>query len=113
MSLRLSCPAKAGHLSARQRTSVVTGSSAYADDDRRVWLAIQAVCATLILILAVTSSSADTLRVGKAGREAFSFVPADIGAKARSDDGSDQPFKRAERSATAAIRRLAANVNHI
>jgi NitT/TauT family transport system substrate-binding protein len=32
-------------------------------------------------LLAVTSSSADTLRVGKAGREAFSFVPADIGAR--------------------------------
>ena len=42
----------------------------------------------------------------------FVAVPADMGAKALSDDGSDQPFKRAERSATAAIRRLAANVNH-
>jgi len=88
MSLRLSCPAKAGHpvntaLSARQRTSVVTGSCAYADDDRRVWLAIRIACAILILILAVTSVSADTLRVGKAGREAFSFVPADIGARPR------------------------------
>ena len=42
----------------------------------------------------------------------FVALPADIGAKAQCDDGSDQPFKRAERSATAAIRRLAANVNH-
>ena len=42
----------------------------------------------------------------------FVALPADIGAKAQRDDGSDQPFKRAERSATAAIRRLAANVNH-
>jgi len=32
-------------------------------------------------VLATTSASADTLRVGKAGREAFSFVPADIGVR--------------------------------
>jgi ABC-type nitrate/sulfonate/bicarbonate transport system substrate-binding protein len=32
-------------------------------------------------VLAATSASADTLRVGKAGREAFSFVPADIGVR--------------------------------
>jgi ABC-type nitrate/sulfonate/bicarbonate transport system substrate-binding protein len=32
-------------------------------------------------ILAATSASADTLRVGKAGREAFSFVPVDIGVR--------------------------------
>jgi hypothetical protein len=30
---------------------------------------------------ALASASADTLRVGKAGRDAFSFVPADIGAR--------------------------------
>ena len=30
---------------------------------------------------AVTSASAETLRVGKAGREAFSFVPADVGQR--------------------------------
>lgn len=33
------------------------------------------------MIAAPTSSTADTLRVGKAGRDAFSFVPADIGAQ--------------------------------
>jgi NitT/TauT family transport system substrate-binding protein len=32
-------------------------------------------------LLAATSASADTLRVGKAGREAFSFVPVDIGVR--------------------------------
>jgi NitT/TauT family transport system substrate-binding protein len=32
-------------------------------------------------VLAATSASADTLRVGKAGREAFSFVPVDIGVR--------------------------------
>ena len=31
--------------------------------------------------LATTAAFAETLRVGKAGREAFSFVPADIGAR--------------------------------
>ena len=29
----------------------------------------------------LTTASAETLRVGKAGREAFSFVPADVGAQ--------------------------------
>jgi ABC-type nitrate/sulfonate/bicarbonate transport system substrate-binding protein len=32
-------------------------------------------------VLAATSASAETLRVGKAGREAFSFVPVDIGVR--------------------------------
>jgi NitT/TauT family transport system substrate-binding protein len=32
-------------------------------------------------LLAATSASAETLRVGKAGREAFSFVPVDIGVR--------------------------------
>jgi ABC-type nitrate/sulfonate/bicarbonate transport system substrate-binding protein len=32
-------------------------------------------------VLAATSASADALRVGKAGREAFSFVPVDIGVR--------------------------------
>jgi hypothetical protein len=41
----------------------------------------------------------------------FVALPANIGAKALGDEDSDQPFKRAERSATAAIRRLAANAN--
>jgi ABC-type nitrate/sulfonate/bicarbonate transport system substrate-binding protein len=31
--------------------------------------------------VAPTSGSTNTLRVGKAGREAFSFVPVDIGAQ--------------------------------
>jgi ABC-type nitrate/sulfonate/bicarbonate transport system substrate-binding protein len=33
------------------------------------------------VLLAATPASADTLRVGKAGREAFSFVPLDIGVR--------------------------------
>jgi ABC-type nitrate/sulfonate/bicarbonate transport system substrate-binding protein len=32
-------------------------------------------------LLAATSAAAETLRVGKAGREAFSFVPLDIGVR--------------------------------
>ena len=35
-----------------------------------------------LLAVAVSSASAETLRVGKAGREAFSFVPVDIGVRA-------------------------------
>jgi NitT/TauT family transport system substrate-binding protein len=57
MSRELSCPAKAG------RTAGTT------------------ILAAMVLVIAATSASADTLRVGKAGREAFSFVPADIGAR--------------------------------
>jgi ABC-type nitrate/sulfonate/bicarbonate transport system substrate-binding protein len=42
-------------------------------------------CAALAGIAAMTampsSSAAETLRVGKAGREAFSFVPVDVGAQ--------------------------------
>jgi ABC-type nitrate/sulfonate/bicarbonate transport system substrate-binding protein len=34
-----------------------------------------------LLALAASSAAADTLRVGKAGREAFSFVPVDIGVR--------------------------------
>jgi ABC-type nitrate/sulfonate/bicarbonate transport system substrate-binding protein len=32
-------------------------------------------------VLAATAASAETLRVGKAGREAFSFVPVDVGVR--------------------------------
>lgn len=32
-------------------------------------------------VLAATAASAETLRVGKAGREAFSFVPLDVGVR--------------------------------
>jgi NitT/TauT family transport system substrate-binding protein len=57
MSRELSCSAKAG------RTAGTT------------------ILAAMVLVIAATSASSDTLRVGKAGREAFSFVPADIGAR--------------------------------
>ena len=40
-----------------------------------------AVAAALILIFTTASTAAETLRVGKAGREAFSFVPADVGQR--------------------------------
>ena len=33
------------------------------------------------MLSVTTTAAAETLRVGKAGREAFSFVPADIGAR--------------------------------
>lgn len=38
--------------------------------------------AVALLILGSVAASAETLRVGKAGREAFSFVPVDIGVRA-------------------------------
>ena len=34
-----------------------------------------------ILSAVAVSAPAETLRVGKAGRDAFSFVPADVGAR--------------------------------
>jgi NitT/TauT family transport system substrate-binding protein len=42
---------------------------------------VAAVAAALILAFTATSTCAETLRVGKAGREAFSFVPADVGQR--------------------------------
>ena len=39
------------------------------------------LASALLLAGALTPVSAETLRVGKAGRDAFSFVPADIGAR--------------------------------
>src|SRR4030081_3984220 len=53
---------------------------------RPSWSAWHQLCALLfasavLLGGALASASADTLRVGKAGRDAFSFVPADIGAR--------------------------------
>jgi NitT/TauT family transport system substrate-binding protein len=45
-------------------------------------LGLISVASIVGLLTAINATSADTLRVGKAGREAFSFVPADIGARA-------------------------------
>ena len=39
------------------------------------------LASALLLAGALTPVAAETLRVGKAGRDAFSFVPADIGAR--------------------------------
>src|SRR5262245_52722702 len=40
-----------------------------------------ALFVTLAGAMAATAAPAETLRVGKAGREAFSFVPADVGQR--------------------------------
>jgi NitT/TauT family transport system substrate-binding protein len=48
-------------------------------DDR--WRGLATILACALLALSASPTSADTLRVGKAGREAFSFVPADVGAR--------------------------------
>src|SRR6185295_2437666 len=40
------------------------------------------VASAILSAIAVVSAPAETLRVGKAGRDAFSFVPADVGARA-------------------------------
>jgi ABC-type nitrate/sulfonate/bicarbonate transport system substrate-binding protein len=39
------------------------------------------VAAALVVLLTTVSAPAETLRVGKAGRDAFSFVPTDVGAR--------------------------------
>ena len=41
--------------------------------------------AIALCTLAATAASAETLRVGKAGRDAFSFAPADIGQRCGDD----------------------------
>ena len=49
---------------------------------RRARQALLAALAIMVPMLAAPSiGAAETLRIGKAGREAFSFVPADIGAQ--------------------------------
>jgi NitT/TauT family transport system substrate-binding protein len=46
------------------------------------WLLPMAILISILCLLSgIGAASAETLRVGKAGREAFSFVPADIGAR--------------------------------
>src|SRR6266545_512008 len=42
---------------------------------------VAAVFGCAVAALSASPASAETLRVGKAGREAFSFVPADVGAR--------------------------------
>jgi ABC-type nitrate/sulfonate/bicarbonate transport system substrate-binding protein len=42
---------------------------------------MRTVLTLLAAVFLATSASAETLRVGKAGREAFSFVPVDIGVR--------------------------------
>ena len=51
--------------------------------ERRAWLAgaIAVLASVVGLLGATTIGWGETLRVGKAGREAFSFVPADIGVR--------------------------------
>ena len=49
------------------------------DTRRAVFAALAALAA---MMAAPSPAAADTLRVGKAGREAFSFVPVDVGAEA-------------------------------
>jgi NitT/TauT family transport system substrate-binding protein len=70
MSLRLSCPAKAGHPVIRGACAMHRGLSK--------WLC--AFCALLVMFT-TACAAAETLRVGKAGRDAFSFVPADVGQR--------------------------------
>jgi NitT/TauT family transport system substrate-binding protein len=44
-------------------------------------IAVAALAAIAAMIAAPSSGTAETLRVGKAGRDAFSFVPVDVGAE--------------------------------
>ena len=50
------------------------------DTRRTVFAALAALAALAAMMAAPSPAAADTLRVGKAGREAFSFVPVDVGA---------------------------------
>jgi len=66
MSLRLSCPAQAG----QPVLHAVSGG--------RTW---RCILLALVAAFMTAPAPAETLRVGKAGRDAFSFVPADIGQR--------------------------------
>jgi ABC-type nitrate/sulfonate/bicarbonate transport system substrate-binding protein len=43
--------------------------------------ALRLLCCALGVLAILPAASAETVRVGKAGRDAFSFVPADVGAQ--------------------------------
>src|SRR5262249_44852078 len=45
------------------------------------WRGFALLLGLMFVALSVSIASAETLRVGKAGREAFSFVPVDVGAR--------------------------------
>ena len=63
---------------------MVLGPRLRGDDTERVGRVLAlltAFCACALATFSASIASAETLRVGKAGREAFSFVPADIGAR--------------------------------
>src|SRR5215510_12828356 len=65
-------------------SSVTMGPRLRGDDAEwigRTVILLAALFAWATITLSTSSASADTLRVGKAGREAFSFVPADVGAR--------------------------------
>src|SRR5262245_7223583 len=64
-------------------SSVIMGPRLRGDDAEWVRRTVFLLTALLICAAALSPlpASADTLRVGKAGREAFSFVPADVGAR--------------------------------
>jgi NitT/TauT family transport system substrate-binding protein len=48
----------------------------------KIYRVVQAALAVVTFMMtALSSGAADTLRVGKAGRDAFSFVPADVGVQ--------------------------------
>jgi NitT/TauT family transport system substrate-binding protein len=59
----------------------VCGHSAGRSAARTALLPTAILISMLCLPDAIGAASGETLRVGKAGREAFSFVPADIGAR--------------------------------
>src|SRR5690349_19914701 len=65
-------------------SSVVMGPRLRGDDTENSGGSVNLLRALLtcaIVALLASPANADTLRVGKAGREAFSFVPADVGAR--------------------------------
>jgi NitT/TauT family transport system substrate-binding protein len=63
-------------------SSVIMGPRFRGDDAERVGRAVVLLTSLFTsILLSAFPASAETLRVGKAGREAFSFVPADVGAR--------------------------------
>ncbi len=78
-----SCPAIAVQRTAPLRWPMCRASTSFVDAAKSWMAAASAATASLLLLAAIASNvhAAELLRIGNAGRESFSFTPANIGSE--------------------------------
>src|SRR5580704_7466927 len=74
-----SCPAIAVRRTASLRSPMCRASTSFVRAERKSWMAATSTAMTILLWLAANAHAAELIRVGNAGRESFSFTPANIG----------------------------------